>query len=176
MVVLALHLHWLSIPPLCTSSLHCLSIDIIIGVCICISKYPSVCLPVCLSIYLSIYLDICASILRFICNSIYLLTSLHIFIFYFFRLTHTSNVRRLDKLLCLWISAVGDLSHICFEVRFHSRIWFVPNTHILTTRYSLYSTFFLFIIFYQNVAFFFVVLIYKTVHLYIDHNMPSIHF
>ena len=157
MVALALHLHWLSIPPLCTSSLYCLSIDIIICVSICISKYPSVCLPVCLSTYLSIYLDICASIFRFISEFIYLLTSLHIFLF---RLTHTSNVRRLDKFLCLWISAVGDLSHICFEVRFHSRIWFVPNTYFLTARYSLYSTFFLFIIFYQNVAFFFVVLIY----------------
>ena len=122
MVALALHLHRLSIPLLCTSSLHCLSIDIIIGVSICISKYPSVCLPVCLSIYLSTYLDICASIFRFISKSIYLLTSLHIFIPCFFRLTHTSNVRRLDKFLCLWISAVGDLSHICFEVRFHSRI------------------------------------------------------
>lgn len=92
---------------------RCFYLYIEVSICVftCLFIYLSFHLSRHLCIYLSIYLQICLLAHR----SPY-------FISYFFRLTHTSNVRRLDKLLCLWISAVGDLSHICFKVRFHSRI------------------------------------------------------
>ena len=82
-------------------------------------------------IYLSIYLPIYLSVYL----SMWLFTSLNTFRPYFILLQHTSNVRRFNQLLCLWVSAVGDISHIRLEVCFYSWIWSISNTHILTARF-----------------------------------------
>ena len=106
-----------------------------------------------LSMYLSAYLWM------------WLLTSLNTFLSCFILLQHTSNVRRFDQLLCLWVSAVGDISHIRLEVRFYSRIWSIPNTHILTARFVFNS--FLFIC--CNLFFFLMDLLLYAVTSFIDY-------